>query len=76
MTRGNQREQDRLKAQKKAASQNKNKPRQSASSLAQRREQDAEIIRKKMEVRRWPILTCRHVIALLLIPLLLLTFYM
>lgn len=51
MTRGNQREQDRLKAQKKAAASSKGKPKQSTTSLAQRREQDAEIVRQKMAVR-------------------------
>lgn len=54
MTRGNQREQDRLKAQKKAAAASKGKPKQSQTSLANRREQDAEIIRQKMAVRTPP----------------------
>lgn len=48
MTRGNQRETDRLKAQKKAT-QAKNKPKESASTLQQRREKDAEILRQKQK---------------------------
>lgn len=52
MARGNQREQDRLKAQKKAAAASKGKSsKQSGTSLAQKREQDAEIVKQKMAVR-------------------------
>ncbi|PWN49002.1 four F5 protein [Violaceomyces palustris] len=46
MTRGNQREQDRLKAQKKAASQAKG-PKESGASLAKRKEADADAVRAK-----------------------------
>ncbi|KIL71091.1 hypothetical protein M378DRAFT_510643 [Amanita muscaria Koide BX008] len=53
MTRGNQRDQDRLKAQKKAAASQK-KPKESASSLAKRKEADAEILRAKQKVRALP----------------------
>ncbi|KAK0245474.1 hypothetical protein EDD85DRAFT_19325 [Armillaria nabsnona] len=49
MTRGNQRETDRAKAQKKAAAAAK-KPKESASSLAKRKESDAEILRAKQKV--------------------------
>ncbi|KAF8807173.1 hypothetical protein BYT27DRAFT_7189256 [Phlegmacium glaucopus] len=49
MTRGNQREQDRLKAQKKAAA-NAKKPKESATNLAKRKEADAEILRAKQKV--------------------------
>ncbi|KAF8238461.1 hypothetical protein L208DRAFT_288313 [Tricholoma matsutake] len=48
MTRGNQRDQDRLKSQKKAAT-NAKKPKESASSLAKRKEADAEILRAKQK---------------------------
>ncbi|KIK02319.1 hypothetical protein K443DRAFT_6235 [Laccaria amethystina LaAM-08-1] len=48
MTRGNQREQDRLKAQKKAAAGQK-KPKESAAGLAKRKEADAEILRAKQK---------------------------
>ncbi|KAF9652055.1 hypothetical protein BDM02DRAFT_3258750 [Thelephora ganbajun] len=48
MTRGNQREQDRLKAQKKVAAQKKSK--ESGASLAKRKEADAEILRQKQKV--------------------------
>ncbi|KAJ7789465.1 hypothetical protein B0H14DRAFT_2944474 [Mycena olivaceomarginata] len=48
MTRGNQRDQDRLKAQKKAAA-NKTKPKESATSLQKRKEADAEILRAKQK---------------------------
>ncbi|KAJ7102510.1 hypothetical protein B0H15DRAFT_814969 [Mycena belliarum] len=48
MTRGNQREQDRAKAAKKAAA-TKGKPKESASSLAKRKESDAEILRAKQK---------------------------
>ncbi|TFK38601.1 hypothetical protein BDQ12DRAFT_683040 [Crucibulum laeve] len=47
MTRGNQREQDRLKAQKKLAGQKK--PKESAANLAKRKEADAEILRAKQK---------------------------
>lgn len=48
MTRGNQREQDRLKAQKKAVAGQK-KPKESAATLAKRKEADAEILRAKQK---------------------------
>ncbi|KAF9560196.1 hypothetical protein CPC08DRAFT_750586 [Agrocybe pediades] len=48
MTRGNQREQDRLKAQKKAAA-NAKKPKESATNLAKRKEADAEVLRAKQK---------------------------
>ncbi|KAF8209341.1 hypothetical protein K438DRAFT_229293 [Mycena galopus ATCC 62051] len=48
MTRGNQRDQDRLKAQKKAAASQK-KPKESATNLAKRKETDAEILRAKQK---------------------------
>ncbi|KAJ7037453.1 hypothetical protein C8F04DRAFT_1257019 [Mycena alexandri] len=50
MTRGNQREQDRLKAAKKLAS-TKGKPKacESAASLQKRKESDAEILRAKQK---------------------------
>ncbi|KAF9457461.1 hypothetical protein BDZ94DRAFT_1273056 [Collybia nuda] len=48
MTRGNQREQDRQKAQKKAAAA-KGKPKESAANLAKRKEADAEILRAKQK---------------------------
>ncbi|KDR84742.1 hypothetical protein GALMADRAFT_1321377 [Galerina marginata CBS 339.88] len=48
--RGNQRDQDRLKAQKKAAA-NAKKPKESAASLAKRKEADAEVLRAKQKVR-------------------------
>ncbi|KAF9529471.1 hypothetical protein CPB83DRAFT_267547 [Crepidotus variabilis] len=51
MTRGNQREQDRLKAQKKAASSQK-APKESAASLAKRKEADAEALRAKQKPKR------------------------
>ncbi|KAK1224358.1 hypothetical protein PQX77_012742 [Marasmius sp. AFHP31] len=44
---GNQREQDRLKAQKKAAGQKK--PKESATNLAKRKEADAEALRAKQK---------------------------
>ncbi|KAK7064769.1 hypothetical protein R3P38DRAFT_2826310 [Favolaschia claudopus] len=47
MTRGNQREQDRLKAQKKTA--NQKKPKESATTLQKRKEADAEILRAKQK---------------------------
>ncbi|KAF8609373.1 hypothetical protein BDV93DRAFT_602050 [Ceratobasidium sp. AG-I] len=47
MTRGNQREQDRLKAQKKLA--NQKKPKESAASLQKRRELDADALRQKQQ---------------------------
>ncbi|KAF8971593.1 hypothetical protein BDZ97DRAFT_1787285, partial [Flammula alnicola] len=50
MTRGNQRDQDRLKAQKKAAA-NAKKPKESAATLAKRKEADAEVLRAKQKVR-------------------------
>ncbi|KAJ7674438.1 hypothetical protein B0H17DRAFT_1082012 [Mycena rosella] len=50
MTRGNQREQDRLKAAKKLAS-TKGKPKESATSLQKRKEADAEILRAKQKAR-------------------------
>ncbi|PWN21886.1 four F5 protein [Microstroma glucosiphilum] len=46
MTRGNQRDTDRAKAQKKAAAANKGK-KESGVSLTARRERDAQIIRDK-----------------------------
>ncbi|KAF9785887.1 hypothetical protein BJ322DRAFT_1056800 [Thelephora terrestris] len=49
MTRGNQREQDRQKAQKRAAAAQK-KPKESAASLAARKEKDAEVLRQKQKV--------------------------
>ncbi|TFK76638.1 hypothetical protein BDN72DRAFT_829774 [Pluteus cervinus] len=49
MTRGNQRDQDRLKAQKKAAASAK-KPKESAANLAKRKEADAEILRQKQKL--------------------------
>ncbi|KIJ45251.1 hypothetical protein M422DRAFT_251431 [Sphaerobolus stellatus SS14] len=48
MTRGNQREQDRLKAQKKLAANAKGK-KESATSLQKRREADAEALREKQK---------------------------
>ncbi|KAF9263076.1 hypothetical protein L218DRAFT_959607 [Marasmius fiardii PR-910] len=48
MTRGNQRDQDRLKAQKKAAAQKKG-PKESATSLAKRKEADADALRAKQK---------------------------
>ncbi|KAJ7239001.1 hypothetical protein B0H12DRAFT_1136514 [Mycena haematopus] len=48
MTRGNQRDQDRLKAQKKAAA-SKTKPKESATTLQKRKEADAEILRAKQK---------------------------
>ncbi|KAJ3753192.1 hypothetical protein EV361DRAFT_948129 [Lentinula raphanica] len=51
MTRGNQREQDRLKAQKKAAA-NAKKPKESANTLAKRKEADAEILRAKQKASK------------------------
>ncbi|KAG5654343.1 hypothetical protein H0H81_004297 [Sphagnurus paluster] len=45
---GNQREQDRLKAQKKAAA-NAKKPKESATNLAKRKEADADILRAKQK---------------------------
>ncbi|KAL9940227.1 hypothetical protein V8E36_000932 [Tilletia maclaganii] len=50
MTRGNQREQDRLRAQKKAAGKAKT-TNMSATSLAQRREADAEAVRVKIAAK-------------------------
>ncbi|PIL30931.1 hypothetical protein GSI_07100 [Ganoderma sinense ZZ0214-1] len=50
MTRGNQRETDRAKAQKKAAA-GKNKPKESATTLQQRREKDAAALREKQKKR-------------------------
>jgi len=47
MTRGNQREQDRLKAQKKLAGQKK--PKESAANLTKRKEADAEALRAKQK---------------------------
>ncbi|KAG9011931.1 hypothetical protein FRB94_007124 [Tulasnella sp. JGI-2019a] len=47
MTRGNQREQDRQKAQKKLAAQNK--PKESGTSLTKRKEADAEALRAKQK---------------------------
>ncbi|KAJ6497997.1 hypothetical protein C8R47DRAFT_1194024 [Mycena vitilis] len=48
MTRGNQREQDRLKAAKKLAA-NAKKPKESATTLQKRKEADAEILRAKQK---------------------------
>ncbi|KAJ7480063.1 hypothetical protein B0H11DRAFT_2026384 [Mycena galericulata] len=48
MTRGNQREQDRLKAAKKLAA-TKGKPKESATNLQKRKEADAEILRAKQK---------------------------
>ncbi|KAI0369926.1 hypothetical protein BV20DRAFT_979851 [Pilatotrama ljubarskyi] len=48
MTRGNQREMDRLKAQKKAQQAAKSK-KESAASLQQRREKDAAALREKQK---------------------------
>ncbi|KAJ7822112.1 hypothetical protein B0H14DRAFT_3732677 [Mycena olivaceomarginata] len=48
MTRGNQRDQDRLKAQKKAAA-GKSKPKESATTLQKRKEADAEALRAKQK---------------------------
>ncbi|KAF9451758.1 hypothetical protein P691DRAFT_662483, partial [Macrolepiota fuliginosa MF-IS2] len=45
---GNQREQDRLRAQKKTA--NQKKPKESANTLTKRKEADAEILRAKQKV--------------------------
>ncbi|KAG8704308.1 hypothetical protein FRC08_002300 [Ceratobasidium sp. 394] len=45
MTRGNQRDHDRERAQKKLA--NQKKPKESAASLQKRRETDAEALRQK-----------------------------
>jgi len=45
---GNQRDQDRARAQKKTAA-NKAKPKESASTLAKRKESDAEILRAKQK---------------------------
>ncbi|KAF8530944.1 hypothetical protein JB92DRAFT_3105697 [Gautieria morchelliformis] len=53
MTRGNQRDQDRLKAQKKLAAANKGK-KESGSSLQKRKEADAEALREKQKVRAEP----------------------
>ncbi|KAF4607163.1 hypothetical protein EYR38_001223 [Pleurotus pulmonarius] len=47
MTRGNQREQDRLRAAKKAPAK---KPKESATNLAKRKEADAEALRAKQKV--------------------------
>ncbi|KAH9177003.1 hypothetical protein EDB89DRAFT_1608012 [Lactarius sanguifluus] len=49
MTRGNQREMDRVKAQKKAAA-SKSKPKESNTTLAKRKESDAEALRAKQKV--------------------------
>ncbi|KAL4268189.1 hypothetical protein AB1N83_002947 [Pleurotus pulmonarius] len=46
MTRGNQREQDRLRAAKKAPAK---KPKESATNLAKRKEADAEALRAKQK---------------------------
>ncbi|KIM51370.1 hypothetical protein SCLCIDRAFT_648598 [Scleroderma citrinum Foug A] len=53
MTRGNQREMDRLKAAKKAAA--AKKPKESSTSLAKRREGDADILRAKQKACQDPI---------------------
>ncbi|KAH8799615.1 hypothetical protein DL96DRAFT_1564592 [Flagelloscypha sp. PMI_526] len=45
---GNQRENDRARAAKKAAA-NAKKPKESANSLAQRKERDADILREKQK---------------------------
>ncbi|KAF8845548.1 hypothetical protein BDN67DRAFT_1007386 [Paxillus ammoniavirescens] len=50
MTRGNQREMDRVRAAKKSA-QNKSKPKESNTGLAKRKEADAEILRAKQKAR-------------------------
>ncbi|KAI6165367.1 hypothetical protein EDD17DRAFT_223516 [Pisolithus thermaeus] len=49
MTRGNQREMDRAKAAKKQAALNKSKSKESNTTLAKRREADAEILRAKQK---------------------------
>ncbi|KAL4065782.1 hypothetical protein V8B97DRAFT_1981932 [Scleroderma yunnanense] len=49
MTRGNQREMDRAKAAKKQAALNKSKQKESNTSLAKRREADADILRAKQK---------------------------
>ncbi|KIM32983.1 hypothetical protein M408DRAFT_326657 [Serendipita vermifera MAFF 305830] len=48
MTRGNQRDTDRAKAQKKLAAQKKG-PKESGASLAKRKEADAEALRLKQK---------------------------
>ncbi|KAH9891253.1 hypothetical protein C8Q73DRAFT_703463 [Cubamyces lactineus] len=48
MTRGNQREMDRLKAQKKMQA-NAKKPKESAQSLQARKERDAAALREKQK---------------------------
>ncbi|KAG0242984.1 hypothetical protein B0O80DRAFT_501072 [Mortierella sp. GBAus27b] len=50
MTRGNQRDMDRAKAQKKAAQQNKSKKTEGVS-FAKRAENDAEIMRAKQAAK-------------------------
>ncbi|KAK0522029.1 hypothetical protein OC834_006438 [Tilletia horrida] len=50
MTRGNQREQDRLRAQKKAAGKTKSNN-MSGTALAARREADAEAVRQKIAAK-------------------------
>ncbi|KAF8350289.1 hypothetical protein F5887DRAFT_1224568 [Amanita rubescens] len=56
MTRGDQRDRDRQKAQKKAGGQKK--PKESASSLAKRKEADAEILRAKQKKKEEMKATC------------------
>lgn len=48
MTRGNQRELDRIRSQKKVAAHAK-KPKESNTTLAKRKEADAEILRAKQK---------------------------
>ncbi|KAI0089860.1 hypothetical protein BDY19DRAFT_941157 [Irpex rosettiformis] len=54
MTRGNQRDTDRAKAQKKAQASAKGKVKESAASLQKRREQDAANLREKQKVKLPP----------------------
>ncbi|KAG8800810.1 hypothetical protein FRC16_002000 [Serendipita sp. 398] len=55
MTRGNQRETDRAKAQKKAAAQKKG-PKESNSSLAKRKEADAAALQAKQKDEWQPLM--------------------
>ncbi|KAF8554571.1 hypothetical protein OG21DRAFT_1484595 [Imleria badia] len=51
MTRGNQRDMARAKAAKKQAALDKSKPKESNTTLAKRKDADAEILRAKQKAR-------------------------